>query len=89
MLLYALATVMKHRLGRTNRRLTIQLITQLVFMTTSLPMMPFVWVTPSSYQATILIAEGVCGAVAIYLLTEAHQAAPPTIVAPTYYTTIP
>jgi drug/metabolite transporter (DMT)-like permease len=88
MLLYALATVMTRRLGRTDRGLTTHFYTQFVFVTISLPMMPFVWVTPSFDQATILIAAGVCGAVAIYLLTEAHQAAPPAVVAPMDYTVI-
>ncbi|MEM9359344.1 MAG: DMT family transporter [Pseudomonadota bacterium] len=88
MLLYALATVMTRRLGRTDRGLTTHFYTQFVFLGISMPMMPFVWITPSFDQATILIGAGMCGAVAIYLLTEAHQAAPPAVVAPMDYTVI-
>ena len=88
MLFYALATVMTRRLGRTDSGLTTHFYTQFCFMGVSLPMMPFVWVTPGMAEASVLIAAGVCGAVAIYLLTEAHQAAPPAVVAPMDYTVI-
>ena len=88
MMFYALATIMTRRLGRTDRGLTTHFYTQFCFLGISLPMMPFVWITPSFEMASLLICAGVCGAAAIYLLTEAHQSAPPAVVAPMDYTVI-
>ena len=56
--LCALSTVITRRLGRTDRGLTTHFYTQFCFLCVSLPMMPFVWVTPSIPEASVLICAG-------------------------------
>lgn len=83
---YAASCLCTRRLGRTDRALTTHTYTQLCFFAVCLPMLPFVWVTPTLSQALMIGLMALVGTVAMYLLTVAHQSTPPSVVAPIDYT---
>jgi len=88
MLLYAVSAVSTRRLGRTDSGLTIHLYTQVCFLMVCAPLAVMNWVTPDLAEASIIVCAAVAGAVAMYMLTLAHQSTPPAVVAPVDYTII-
>jgi drug/metabolite transporter (DMT)-like permease len=86
---YAAYSISTRMLSRTDSSETTLFYSNLVGAAVMLPVVPFVWTTPSDPLVIFLMV--VCGAFATvghYLLILAHRLAPPSLLAPFIYTQI-
>ncbi len=73
------------RMSATEKALQLSFIFMLACSVAGLLTMPFGFVLPSGHDALLLLAIGVIGGVAQFLMTEAYALAPATTVAPLSY----
>jgi drug/metabolite transporter (DMT)-like permease len=86
---YAAYSIMTRMLSRTDSTETTLFYSNLVGALAMLPVVPFVWTTPSDPLVIFLMV--ICGAFGTgghYLLILAHRLAPPAVLAPFIYTQI-
>jgi len=83
---YSISTRM---LSRTDSNETTLFYSNLVGAAAMLPVLPFVWTTPSNPVVILVMTVcGVFGTVGHYLLIIAHRMTPPAVLAPFIYTQI-
>jgi drug/metabolite transporter (DMT)-like permease len=81
---YAITTRM---LSRTDSNGTTMFYSNIVGAVALLPVLPFVWTTPTSVAIVLLmLAMGVFGTIGHFMLIAAHRLAPATVLAPFVYT---
>jgi len=86
---YAAYSIATRMLSRTDSNETTLFYSNLVGAGAMLPVVPFVWATPSDpIVITVMIVCGLFGTVGHYLLIMAHRLAPPSLLAPFIYTQI-
>jgi len=86
---YAAYSITTRLLSRTDSNETTLFYSNLVGAAAMLPVMPFVWTTPSDpVVIAVMIVCGAFGTVGHYLLIMAHRLAPPAVLAPFIYTQI-
>jgi drug/metabolite transporter (DMT)-like permease len=86
---YAAYSIATRMLSRTDSNETTLFYSNLVGAGAMLPVVPFVWTTPSDpIVITVMIVCGAFGTVGHYLLIMAHRLAPPSLLAPFIYTQI-
>jgi drug/metabolite transporter (DMT)-like permease len=84
---YAAYTISTRLLARTDSNETTLFYSNLVGAVVMLPVVPFVWTTPSDPLVIgLMIVCGAFGSVGHYLLIIAHRLAPPAVLAPFIYT---
>ena len=83
---YAAYNISTRMLARTDSNETTLFYSNLVGAVAMLPIVPFVWTTPSEpIVITLMIVCGAFGSVGHYLLIIAHRLAPPAVLAPFIY----
>ncbi len=86
-LFYAAYNISTRMLSRTDSSETTLFYSNLVGALVMLPVVPFVWTTPSDpIVILVMIVCGAFGSVGHYLLIIAHRHAPPAVLAPFIYT---
>jgi drug/metabolite transporter (DMT)-like permease len=86
---YAAYSISTRMLSRTDSNETTLFYSNLVGAAVMLPVVPFVWTTPSDPLIILLMVIcGAFGSVGHYLLIMAHRLAPPALLAPFIYTQI-
>jgi drug/metabolite transporter (DMT)-like permease len=86
-LFYAAYNISTRMLSRTDSSETTLFYSNLVGALVMLPVVPFVWTTPSDpVVILVMIVCGAFGSVGHYLLIIAHRHAPPAVLAPFIYT---
>jgi drug/metabolite transporter (DMT)-like permease len=86
-LFYAAYNISTRMLSRTDSSETTLFYSNLVGALVMLPVVPFVWTTPSDpIVILVMVACGAFGSVGHYLLIIAHRHAPPAVLAPFIYT---
>jgi drug/metabolite transporter (DMT)-like permease len=86
-LFYAAYNISTRMLSRTDSTETTLFYSNLVGALVMLPVVPFVWTTPSDpVVILVMIVCGAFGSVGHYLLIIAHRHAPPAVLAPFIYT---
>ena len=86
---YAAYSISTRMLSRTDSTETTLFYSNLVGAAVMLPVVPFVWTTPSDPLIILLmVACGAFGTVGHYLLILAHRLAPPALLAPFIYSQI-
>jgi drug/metabolite transporter (DMT)-like permease len=85
-LAYAVVVISIRQLARDEPGETIVFVYMALVTLATLPILPFVWVTPDTLaDLALLLALGLVGGVAQIALTRAFQYAPPAIVMPFEY----
>jgi drug/metabolite transporter (DMT)-like permease len=83
---YAAYNISTRMLSRTDSNETTLFYSNLVGAVVMLPVVPFVWTTPSEpIVIALMIVCGAFGTVGHYLLIIAHRLAPPAVLAPFIY----
>ncbi len=82
---YAVVVIVLRQLSRDEPALTIVFVYMSFVMLATLPVLPFVWVTPDAFDLSLLIALGLIGGGAQVFLTRAFEFAPPAVVMPFEY----
>ncbi len=84
----AATTMLVRQLSATESSATITLYQSLLITLFTLVALPFVWVTPTWEQLGLLVAMGLLGGVAQWMLTEAWASAQVSAVAPYSYSAL-
>jgi drug/metabolite transporter (DMT)-like permease len=84
----AMTTMLVRQLSATESSATITLYQSLLITLFTLVALPFCWVTPSWTQLGLLVAMGLLGGVAQWMLTEAWASAQVSAVAPYSYSAL-
>ena len=88
-LCYALYSIATRVLARTDSNETTLFYSNIVGALALLPVVPFVWTTPSDpLVITLMVATGAMGSFGHYLLIAAHRLAPAAVLSPFIYTEI-
>jgi drug/metabolite transporter (DMT)-like permease len=88
-LFYALYSLTTRILARTDSNATTLFYSNLVGALALLPVVPFVWTTPSDpLVIALMAATGALGSFGHYLLIAAHRLAPAAVLSPFIYTEI-
>jgi drug/metabolite transporter (DMT)-like permease len=88
-LCYALYSLITRSLARTDSNETTLFYSNIVGALALLPVVPFVWTTPSDpLVVALMVATGVIGSFGHYLLIAAHRLAPAAVLSPFIYTEI-
>ncbi len=82
---YAVVVIVLRQLSRDEPTLTIVFVYTAFVMLATLPVLPFVWVTPDAVDLALLVALGLIGGAAQVFLTRAFEFAPPAVVMPFEY----
>ena len=86
---YALYAITTRMLARTNSNETTLFYSNIVGAVVLLPVLPFVWTTPTDpLVIALMVGAGAIGSVGHYLLIAAHRLAPAAVLAPFIYTGI-
>ena len=86
-LFYALYYITTRMLARTDSNETTLFYSNIVGALALLPILPFVWTTPTDpLVIALMVVCGAAGSFGHYLLIAAHRLAPPALVAPFMYT---
>ncbi len=84
---YALYVISTRLLARTDSSETTLFYSNLVGALAMLPVIPFVWTAPPSWQAVaLMVLLGAFGSGGHYLLIRGHRLAPASVLAPFIYT---
>ncbi len=84
----AIAMLLVRKLVFTEKTTTITLYFMITSSIISLITVPFGWVVPNFYQASMLILAGLFGGIAQIFMTQAYRHAEPSTVAPFEYTSM-
>jgi drug/metabolite transporter (DMT)-like permease len=88
-LCYALYSIATRVLARTDSNETTLFYSNIVGALALLPVVPFVWTTPSDpLVIALMVASGAMGSFGHYLLIAAHRLAPAAVLSPFIYTEI-
>ena len=88
-LCYALYSIATRVLARTDSNETTLFYSNIVGALALLPVVPFVWTTPSDpLVIALMLASGAMGSFGHYLLIAAHRLAPAAVLSPFIYTEI-
>jgi drug/metabolite transporter (DMT)-like permease len=88
-LCYALFSVATRMLARTDSNETTLFYSNIVGALAMLPVLPFVWTTPTDpLVITLLVSSGAIASFGHYLLIAAHRLAPAAVLSPFIYTEI-
>ncbi len=88
-LCYALYSIATRVLARTDSNATTLFYSNIVGALALLPVVPFVWTTPSDpLVIALMVATGAMGSFGHYLLIAAHRLAPAAVLSPFIYTEI-
>src|SRR5262252_1967711 len=88
-LCYAVYSITTRILARTDSNETTLFYSNIVGALALLPVVPFVWTTPSDpLVITLMVATGAVGSLGHYLLIAAHRLAPAAVLSPFIYTEI-
>jgi drug/metabolite transporter (DMT)-like permease len=88
-LCYALYSIVTRRLARTDSNETTLFYSNLVGVLALMPVVPFVWTTPTDpLVIALMVASGAMGSFGHYLLIAAHRLAPAAVLSPFIYTQI-
>jgi len=88
-LCYALYSIATRVLARTDSNETTLFYSNIVGALALLPVVPFVWTTPSDpLVIALMVATGAMGSFGHYLLIAAHRLAPAAVLSPFIYTEI-
>jgi drug/metabolite transporter (DMT)-like permease len=88
-LCYALYSIVTRRLARTDSNETTLFYSNLVGVVALMPVVPFVWTTPTDpIVIALMVASGAMGSSGHYLLIAAHRLAPAAVLSPFIYTQI-
>jgi drug/metabolite transporter (DMT)-like permease len=88
-LCYALYSIATRVLARTDANDTILFYSNLVGAAVLLPIVPFVWTTPTDpLVIALMVATGAIGSFGHYLLIAAHRLTPAAVLSPFIYTEI-
>ena len=88
-LCYALYSIITRRLARTDSNETTLFYSNLVGVLALIPVVPFVWTTPTDpLVIALMVASGAMGSAGHYLLIAAHRLAPASVLSPFIYTGI-
>jgi len=88
-LCYAVYSITTRILARTDSNETTLFYSNIVGALALLPVVPFVWTTPSDpLVITLMVATGAMGSFGHYLLIAAHRLAPAAVLSPFIYTEI-
>jgi drug/metabolite transporter (DMT)-like permease len=88
-LCYALYSIATRVLARTDSNVTTLFYSNIVGALALLPVVPFVWTTPSDpLVIALMVATGAMGSFGHYLLIAAHRLAPAAVLSPFIYTEI-
>jgi drug/metabolite transporter (DMT)-like permease len=88
-LCYALYSIATRVLARTDSNETTLFYSNIVGALALLPVVPFVWTTPSDpLVIALMVATGAIGSFGHYLLIAAHRLAPAAVLSPFIYTEI-
>jgi drug/metabolite transporter (DMT)-like permease len=86
---YALYAITTRMLARTDSSATTLFYSNVVGAAALLPVLPFVWTTPTDpLVIALMVVAGAIGSVGHYLLIAAHRLAPAAVLAPFIYTGI-
>jgi drug/metabolite transporter (DMT)-like permease len=86
---YAVYALSTRVLARTDSNETTLFYSNIVGATAMLPVVPFVWTTPTDPLVIVLmLATGALGSLGHYLLIAAHRLAPAAVLSPFIYTEI-
>jgi drug/metabolite transporter (DMT)-like permease len=86
---YALYSIITRILARTDSNATTLFYSNVVGALALLPVVPFVWTTPSEpLVIALMVAAGAIGSCGHYLLIAAHRLAPAAVLSPFIYTEI-
>jgi drug/metabolite transporter (DMT)-like permease len=86
---YALYSIVTRRLARTDSNETTLFYSNLVGVIALMPVVPFVWTTPTDpIVIALMVASGAMGSSGHYLLIAAHRLAPAAVLSPFIYTQI-
>jgi drug/metabolite transporter (DMT)-like permease len=86
---YALYSIITRILARTDDNDTTLFYSNLVGAVALLPVVPFVWTTPTDpLVIALMVASGAMGSAGHYLLIAAHRLAPAAVLSPFIYTEI-
>jgi drug/metabolite transporter (DMT)-like permease len=86
---YALYSITTRILARTDSTETTLFYSNIVGAAALLPVLPFVWTTPTDpFVIALMVVAGAIGSVGHYLLIAAHRLAPAAVLAPFIYTGI-
>jgi drug/metabolite transporter (DMT)-like permease len=83
---YAFYNISTRLLARTDSTETTLFYSNLFGALVMLPIVPFVWTTPSLSGAVLMVAIGAFGGFGHYLLIAGHRLAPASVLAPYMYT---
>ncbi|MGL1920684.1 MAG: DMT family transporter [Hyphomicrobiales bacterium] len=81
----ALAQIFTRKLVATEKTVTIVFYFTITSATLSLLTIPFGWIVPSFYEASLLILAGLAGGLGQILLTSSYRFAPTAVIAPFDY----
>jgi drug/metabolite transporter (DMT)-like permease len=88
-LCYSLYSIATRVLARTDSNATTLFYSNIVGALALLPVVPFVWTTPSDpLVIALMVATGAMGSFGHYLLIAAHRLAPAAVLSPFIYTEI-
>src|SRR6201982_2322459 len=88
-LCYALYSIATRVLARTDSNVTTLFYSNIVGALALLPVVPFVWTTPSDpLVIALMVATGAMGSFGHYTLIAAHRLAPAAVLSPFIYTEI-
>jgi drug/metabolite transporter (DMT)-like permease len=88
-LCYALYSIVTRALARTDSNETTLFYSNLVGVVALMPVVPFVWTTPTDpLVIALMVASGAMGSFGHYLLIAAHRLAPAAVLSPFIYTQI-
>lgn len=82
---YAVVAIVLRQLSRDEPTLTIVFVYMSFVTLATMPVLPFVWVTPDALDLSLLVALGLVGGMAQIFLTRAFEFAPPAAVMPFEY----
>lgn len=82
---YAFVVIVIRQLSRDEPSLTIVVVYMACVAATTGAILPFVWVTPTSFDLALLVAVGLIGGGAQIFMTRAFEFAPPAVVMPFEY----
>ena len=84
---YGVYAVLTRIVSRTDSNQTSLFYNNAVGAAVMLPVLPFIWTTPSSWLATVLVAgTGVLGSLGHFFLIAGHRLAPASVLSPFIYT---
>jgi drug/metabolite transporter (DMT)-like permease len=83
---YAFYGIITRQLARSDSSETTLFYTNVVGAAVMSPLVPFVWTTPSAWNAALMIFMGAAGSLGHYLLIAGHRLAPASILSPFMYT---